>query len=380
MKESRYSLWFCVLMAFAIFTFLVTLDTLEDVFGLSRRPGVTFSDVWHSFWGWNTWVPTVPVAYWLVRKHLDGKSKNWQIVLYIFTGTMLVIVYKALILNFLYTLSFPNRKETYTVLEIIWRSLIDRRSIIETIIFWFILAAIYALQYSRLLQVREKQEHLLKTELAQAHLHALKLQLQPHFLFNTLNSISSLLREKVKPEYLQSNMQAADNMLTNLSEMFRHTLSTAEINMTPLRDELAFLENYLAIEKIRFAEKLTINMNIDPKLHSVEVPAFILQPIVENAIRHGTSKQAQAGLIQITIQEQDYHLKICVTDNGNCSKSDLENIFNHGVGLQNTKKRLTHLYGDQFTFSIDKNHKQETQVDIMIPLEASQSETMKGNP
>lgn len=379
MKDSRYSLWFCVVMTFVIFTFLVTLGSLEEVFGFSRRPGNFWNDFWRGFWGWNSWVPTVPVAYWLVQKHLDGKNKNWQLILFIILGTVIVIMYKAVFLELFF--SSPQRhRESFSIWKFILWSLIDRRSIIEAIIFWFILATIFALQYSRLLQVRDEQEQLLKTELAQAQLNALKIQLQPHFLFNTLNSISSLLREKVEPTQLHANMQAADGMLTNLSEMFRHTLTTANVHVIPLRDELAFLENYLEIEKVRFAEKLTIQMDIDPKLNSIEVPAFILQPIVENAIRHGTSKQSQPGLIQINIHERNGSMEICITDNGNCTEQDLKNVFEKGVGLQNTKKRLYHLYGEQFTFSIGKNSDNQTQVDIVFPVELPKIKPVEDKP
>lgn len=379
MKSSRYSLIFCVTMAFVIFTVLSLAGMAENFLGFSGRPSRGWEDFWWGFWGWNSWVPTVPVAYWLVKKHLDGKSKTRRIVLYIVLGTLLVVAYKAFILEWLYRMMPYNRWSNDFFWESVLYSLISRKSVFEVLIFWFLLSAIYALQYSQLLKVRELRETQLETELAQAHISALKMQLQPHFLFNTLNSISSLLREKVDPNQLQANMLAADSMITNLSEMFRHTLKTADLQMIPLRDEISFLDNYLDIEQVRFSDRLSIEKQIDPKLNSVEVPALLLQPIVENAIRHGIAKSSSPGFVRIRIHKQDDRLVMMVQDNGQCSEQDLNHAFQKGVGLQNTIKRLQHLYGDLYSFHLRKNTQHETEAVVVIPL-PSHHDDSNGEP
>ncbi|MBZ0258491.1 histidine kinase, partial [bacterium] len=180
-------------------------------------------------------------------------------------------------------------------------------------------------------------------------------------------------REQVEPSQLQHNMRAADNMITNLSEMFRHTLKSKDQHEAPLRDELLFLDNYFEIQATRFSDRLRITKQIDPQLDTAYSPTFLLQPIVENAIRHGISKEAEGGEIRISIQRIDDEIELIIQDSGSCTKEELQS--NQGVGLTNTRKRLEFLYGDAFAFDITKNSANQTEVAIRIPYHTEPIQT-----
>lgn len=230
-----------------------------------------------------------------------------------------------------------------------------------SLIYWTILVACYAFDYylqSREGQVRASQ---LEAQLAQAQLQALKMQLHPHFLFNTLHSISALMRDDV---------EAADQMIARLGEFLRMTLQhfgeEAGEQETTLRQELNFLRCYLEIEQLRFQDRLTTEIEVDPTTADARVPNFFLQPIVENAIRHGISPQQKSGLIAIRSQRLPGRLQIEIRDNGKGLSPDRNG--QHGVGLANTRARLKQLYGDNFRFDLTNATEGGLRVTIEIPL------------
>jgi len=206
------------------------------------------------------------------------------------------------------------------------------------LIYWVILLINYSFDYYRRYQEGEVKASRLETQLAQAELQALKMQLQPHFLFNTLHSISALLHKDVN---------AADTMIARLGDFLRLTLENAGTQEVSLQEEIEFLRCYLEIERMRFRDRLTVHINIAPDALAARVPNLILQPIVENAIRHGIAPRSKPGRIEIYARRQDGLLQVQVTDdgpglpvNGN-SKGKLK----EGVGLANTQARLQQIYG-----------------------------------
>lgn len=223
------------------------------------------------------------------------------------------------------------------------------------VIYWMIMAVIYILQYKQKLQEQEVASSQLQAQLAQAQLNALKMQLQPHFLFNTLNSISSLLRE---------NVEAADEMIIHLSDMLRYSLNTLSILEVALREEITFLQHYLDIEKIRFQDRLQTEFDIDSTAMNAMVPSMLLQPLVENSIRHGIAKQSAPGKVSISAKRRDDRLEITVLDTGNSFSSCQEG---EGIGLSNTRMRLEKLYGNEASLQMDRTANQETVVRISIP-------------
>ena len=195
----------------------------------------------------------------------------------------------------------------------------------------------YALGYYREVQARDVREAQLQTRLVEARLKTLQAELHPHFLFNTLHAISTLVH---------TNPDSADRMISRLSDLLRLTFDRTESPMVPLQEELEFLQKYLDIEQMRFQDRLTVRYHIDPHTLDAEVPRLILQPLVENAIKHGVSPRTGPGTIQITSHIEDGSLCLEVKDNGVGLSGSARTQFNSGVGLANTRDRLECLYGD----------------------------------
>jgi LytS/YehU family sensor histidine kinase len=206
------------------------------------------------------------------------------------------------------------------------------------LIYWLILLINYAVDYYRRYREGEIRASQLEALLAQAQLQALKMQLQPHFLFNTLNSISALLHK---------NVQAADTMIARLGDFLRLTLENAGRQDVSLREELEFLRCYLAIETIRFQDRLAVQIEAEPETLDARLPNLILQPIVENAIRHGIAPRSGRGRIAVSAKKQDGVLQVEVTDNGPglASGGSSGSLLREGLGLANTQARLQQLYG-----------------------------------
>ncbi len=235
-------------------------------------------------------------------------------------------------------------------------------------IYWIIVSVAHALLFYRRAQERERKAFELAAGLAQAKLQALRMQLQPHFLFNTLNAISTLVHRDAR---------AADEMIGNLSDFLRLTLETADQQEVPLRQELDFLDRYLAIEQVRFGDRLRVTREIAPEVLSALVPSLILQPLVENAIRHGLEPSRQTGLLTITASRQGQVLRLVVRDNGVGLKSKLSSNSREGIGLANTRARLRELYGDAAGLELKGGPEGGLAVELTLPLH---SELVKVSP
>jgi two-component sensor histidine kinase len=203
--------------------------------------------------------------------------------------------------------------------------------------YWIVVLGYLGWHYYKAYRERERQAAALATELVQARLQALRMQLNPHFLFNTLNTISALIHE---------NPDAADRMIVRLSELLRRTLDRGDVQEVPLREELEFLRSYLEIEQMRFPDRLTVTFDIEPKTQDLLVPHLILQPLVENALRHGILPREEAGRVEISARVVDgQHLELKVRDNGNGLPAANGSPGRGGIGLQNVRSRLAQLYG-----------------------------------
>lgn len=224
-------------------------------------------------------------------------------------------------------------------------------------IYWATVAVAHALHYYRGLREGEAQTGRLAAQLAEAQLQALKMQIHPHFLFNTLNSIAALLHKDV---------EAADKMIARLGDFLRLTLNRSEAQVVDFEQELEFVKCYLDIEHLRFQDRLTIEMEIEPQTLDVMVPNLILQPIVENAVRHGVAKQTLPGVITIRALKKCDRLIMQVEDNGPGLETS-HNGARPGIGLNNTRARLRQFYGDDFTFDIDNAAVSGVIVTLEIP-------------
>ena len=194
----------------------------------------------------------------------------------------------------------------------------------------------YALGYYRESQARALKAANLETSLMEARLKTLEAELHPHFLFNTLHAISTLVH---------TDPEAADRMISRLSDLLRLTFDRSGAAGVPLKEELEFLQKYLEIEQIRFQDRLSVHFDIDPETLDTDVPRMILQPLVENAIKHGIGPRSGQGLIQITTKKRDEKIWIEVHDNGVGLSGNARARFTNGVGLSNTRARLECLYG-----------------------------------
>jgi LytS/YehU family sensor histidine kinase len=230
-------------------------------------------------------------------------------------------------------------------------------------VYWAILGVGYAFDYREKYKERESLTSTLKAQLAQAQLESLKMQLHPHFLFNTLHAIAGLVRNNEK--------EPAVNMIAGLSDLLRRTLESADEQEVPLREEARFIELYLDIQKVRFSDRLTMRMEIAPETLDALVPNLILQPLVENAIRHGVSLNDSAGIVIISSVCVDDVLRISVCDNGPGLQSGWQMEASEGIGLANTRERLKHLYGTEHRFELRNGATGGVTASLAIPFRVS---------
>jgi len=234
------------------------------------------------------------------------------------------------------------------------------RAGLDVLVYWSLVGVCQAIRNFRSSQERERRAAELEARLTTAKLQALRMQINPHFLFNTLNSIAALV-------YV--NPRAADEMLGDLSELLRRSLDSMEEQEIPLAQELEFIGAYLNIEQKRFGERLRLEQSVPDEVMKAMVPALILQPLVENAIRHGIEPRRGPGLISIEAKQEDKHLHLVVRDNGaGLPAAGLNNSGRRGIGLANTQARLRGLYGQDQSFSFGEAEPQGCQVDIHLPF------------
>lgn len=240
--------------------------------------------------------------------------------------------------------------------------LVLRRITLQLPTFWGLVGVAHALRFYERARVRELREVELESRLAEARLAALRMQLHPHFLFNTLNSIASLVHDKP---------YVAEEMIESLSDLLRVTLNHSDRQEVTVREELEFLDRYLHIEQTRFGERLRVERRIDPEVSDAMVPTLVLQPLVENAVRHGIEKQIAPGCISITIERAGPKLRLLVNDNGRgCQTS--RNKLQEGVGLSNTRSRLKELYGELGVLELQPGSSEGFVATVTIPWRTNQ--------
>jgi LytS/YehU family sensor histidine kinase len=207
-------------------------------------------------------------------------------------------------------------------------------------------------------QQRKLESSELETQLARAQLQTLRMQLQPHFLFNTLNGIMVLIKK---------NPQTARTMLSQLSDLLRLTLDHHERQEVLLREELAILNKYLEIERTRFRDRLSVDFQVENQVLNALVPPFILQPLVENSIKHCVSKVPGPASILISARKANDSLILTVKDNG-LGMSSGKSSMSDGIGLKNTKARLIQMYGFAATLELLNGSRSGLEAVVTIPL------------
>ena len=223
------------------------------------------------------------------------------------------------------------------------------------LIYWMILAAAHGLRYYHTSRERELRASQLEARLAETRLMLLSMQLQPHFLFNTLNAISELVHE---------DPEAADRMIAGLSLLLRETLEAGATPEVDLRRELHLLSCYIDIQRVRFGDRLQVSVDADPHVLDATIPMLLMQPLVENAIRHGLSRHAASGRIAVTAHLVDGQVELTIQDDGRgLSRGEPQ----AGTGLSNTRARLEALFGDAFALDVAQHNSGGVLVRVSFP-------------
>ena len=234
----------------------------------------------------------------------------------------------------------------------------------SVIYYWLLLGGHFAIQYHRQSRDRERRTTELERLLVQAQLSALRAQLNPHFLFNALNTISAEIERQPK---------VARRMLEHLGELLRLSLESARPDRVTLTEELQMLEHYLAIQRARFAGRLEVRQDIDAAASEALVPGLLLQPLVENAIRHGLASRARTGRLRIAARVEDERLRLTVEDDGVGLPDGWALDTHAGIGLANTRRRLDAQYGARHTFAVRPPTGGGVSVEVTLPLDVARA-------
>lgn len=229
------------------------------------------------------------------------------------------------------------------------------------LMFCVVLIILFAMNYYQKYRNQYTQTLELESKLTKAQLQTLKMQLQPHFLFNALNTISMMVR--------QQKGDKAVTMISGLSDLLRKTLNRQSVQLVPLEEEMDILRQYLEIEEVRFQDKLTVSLEIAENTREIKVPSLLLQPIVENAFKYGISRSLGDAFLGISSQINGNYLYLLVENTGPGLPPGWSLQSNQGIGLSSTISRLEQLFGDNFRFRIDNRAKGGVLVEIRIPVQ-----------
>src|ERR1044072_3252896 len=321
---------------------------------------------WRIFaWGilaWGAWAPLTPAIVWLAQKFsLVGEAWRRNLIVYVPAFLVFSTLHTAAATAVaLWIQPFDNMGESP---DTFWARFLPRvpgSFGSDLLVYGAVIGVFYAINYYRKYREREFLASRLEAQLAQAQLDSLRMQLHPHFLFNTLNGIVGLVRD--------NKNTAAVNMLVGLSDLLRHTLEHSSRHEVELREEINFIKLYLSIQEMRFYDRLRSDLDIDPSTTKALVPNLILQPLTENALRHGIARTADSGLIGIRSTAQDGYLRLTVYDEGAGLPEDWQLKGSVGIGLANTIARLQQLYDDDHEFDIRNRPQGGVEVVIVMPF------------
>lgn len=349
------------MLVFAVWTFLAAFSSSQTVVYLSQRgqPIIWRDMLTGRFADWYTCALFTPLFFWMGRRYpIDRKS--WKVMLPLtlaVTSVCVVLKYSVLV---------PIEHALGLNLGASITSELSRNFANESMAFWAVIGIVHAFEFNRRYREREVAAADLRARLSEAQLEALRSQIHPHFLFNTLHSISTLMHRDV---------EAADTMLTRLSDLLRLTMQHRGQNEISLREELALVGEYIEIMRVRFGDRLTVNHSIRPDALEALVPQFILQPLLENAFDHGIARTSGPGTIDISASTLDGKLEIAITDNGATANRAGVSSKKQGMGLANTRRRLEQLYGTAQSISLEKLPERGTRVAVSIPLHTSVQRT-----
>ena len=307
---------------------------------------------------WYPWILVTPAVAWIARRHAPRAVGWWRSVPVHVLACVVIGAAHTALLGFVRT-RFPSGNwQPPTFQEWMVRTFWSFHPQVEVLAYGVVVAVTLALDSERGVHERDMRTARLEGQLATARAESLRSQLQPHFLFNTLNAISVMMREDV---------DAAEKMLVRLSSLLRAVLDSEGRVHISLEEELGQLETYLAIQEVRFSDRLRFELSIDDRARRAAVPNLLLQPLVENAIQHGISPRARGGRIALKARIEGRSLVLELEDDG----VGLDDRHVEGVGISNTRSRLRELYGEDQSFVIaraDTDDRKETGTAVRIRL------------
>ncbi|MBS1787028.1 MAG: histidine kinase [Acidobacteria bacterium] len=344
---------------------LLSLVTTAQLFFLQDRSktGADFLVIFlESAAIWVFWAAAAPVIFWLgqrvpLQREQLPSALSIHLTLALAFGLLHISFWAAIGVFFEFIRT--GARESFATA---FFSILQYLMYVELILYGAVLGAGLTLHARRQARERELKAKALETQLQQAQLSVMKQQLQPHFLFNSLNTISMLVRS--------GDTQQAVQMIAGLGELLRWSLNQTTTQEIPLASELETTQRYLAIEQFRFPDRLRVELDVPTELGSAMVPNLVLQPLVENAVRHGIAKSSDANLIRIRAERQEDVLELHIEDNGPGFAAE----WQPGVGLENTRARLNKLYGLQAELSIGSIEPTGANVRIRIPYHTSSEE------
>jgi len=357
MNEQRHSSGRITRVAvhLGIWTFLVLFFATKFYY-VWTRGGIQTTWTKHLWWQgmeWYSWALFSPVIFWICRQ-LDRQRKGFNYVWKQATSGLTFAFLHVIVLTCGARIEAAFLGTGKTWLELLGIVMTNH---FHSDVFTYaaIVSCWHAVNYFRKFRQRDAEAARLQADLAEARLQALRHQLQPHFLFNTLHSISTLNHEDPK---------AANRMLARLSELLRFTLET-HAQQIPLQQEIDFLRRYLEIEQIRFGDRLLVRFDIPDDVLEARVPTLLLQPLVENALRHGIAPYSAKGEISIRVRRDNGMLHLQISDSGPGLKSGSSGS---GVGLSNTRARLAQIYGSHHRLDLVNGADKGLTVDVHIPF------------
>lgn len=359
-RPSRdFSRWFWIA---SIWSGIALFDATQNVISM-RAQGMHHA--WNAlFWtlllSWLPWALVTPLVIQLARRYPLvplRRLSSWFVHLGACAGVCAVYAaWTAFLERLMNPWLVPQWPQPFVTA---FRYKFEMSLLAAVILYGTILAIGYALDSRERLAHQETETALLSEQLSKAQLTALRQQIEPHFLFNALNAISGLVREKRNDD--------AVTMIAGLSRLLRHTLEGSNRQEVPLAEEMEFLQEYLDIQKVRFGERLQLTIDVDRELFAAQVPSLILQPMVENAIKHGISKRAQGGALRISALRSNGMLTLGVYNDGPALPSDWERTPG-GIGISNLRTRLQRLYGTKFDLSLQDQPPGGVQAAVSVPF------------
>ena len=363
-RRQRVLTWAAVLGVWALLGIIYAAPMYIEV----RAEGMNHA-AWRVFsWSiltWVAWAPLTPLMVSLARRY-SLVGHGWKRSLAVHLPAFLLISATHSAAATFITLTIQPFDNMGTSPTSFWPRFLSRMQGAfgaDLLVYGAVIGVFYAIDYYRKYREREFLATQLETQLAQAQLDSLRMQMHPHFLFNTLNGIVSLVRD--------NRNQAAIGMLVGLSDLLRHTLEHSDQQEIELKEELNFIRLYLNIQQMRFSDRLQIVTEIDPKTLKALVPNFLLQPLAENALRHGISRSVDSGFIGISSQIEGANLRITVSDNGAGLPEKWQLKSSGGIGLANTAARLQQLYNGKHLFDIRNRDEGGVEVLIVIPFRSA---------